>query len=538
MRSSHWVVASLCAVSIIVASASDNKQCPAGSEGPECAPLCVDIGPNCAENAAAGHCESNAQHMWTQCAASCGSCQLLTGGWEEQAKTQAEHCRSAQQTVDQLQAAIDALPVKNAANIARVISSSQGFRRDMWARCPFVLQMGGNLMPGFDLEAMLLLADGKLRSTGSNTFMEAGVKAGKFQAFRMDYSGKGELIDRANVLRRMQDSSWLLSAIHTLHKQAGDLTLTFQNAFGLPASANMYATLPDFDTAAPQHTDRMDAFLLQTSGKKHWKVWLPKVTSPVWGVHENGQWGKGFSKMGSVGPLLLDHTLEPGDLLYVPRGFVHQTSTTTPTDRTSDTTDASVALTVALSTEMYDLVYEKALHCVLWKAAVCTEHPCAEATRVSARARSDEALRKSLPLGFMKEELGPQATSKEFWIEALTMVLGEMFTTTDLTLSDTQLEAVQEASREFSTVLWDTLEQVVKSEGLKSYFAPTNYDVGACIDPKCNKRGPVPPDKRQDAIGRVLGFEMRHIANVCPKGKVFKPYIDMQRPSGGLIDRI
>ena len=531
----HLGLFALCTIFGAIASASRQK-CDASS-GSDCTPKCADTAPNCANMVAAGECESAARRMWVECAASCGSCELITGGWETESQMMAEHCDWAEQTVKELQAAVDALPVKNGANIAQVLASSGGFRRNMWGRCPFVLRVDPALLPDFNLEAMLHLADGKLKATGSNSFMDPRVKAGKFHAFRLDYSGGGETIERNAVLKKMKDSSWLLSAIHTLHGDAGQLVLDFQHAFGLPGSANMYTTLPNFETAAARHTDRMDAFIVQTAGKKHWKVWAPKVLYPVWGVHENGQWGKGYTKMESnqMGPLLTDHVLKPGELLFVPRGFVHQTSTP---EASEELTEASVALTVALSTEMYDMVYEKALQCVLWEAGICTEHPCRSAALVSAQARRDSTLRRSLPLGFLKKEKGEKAVHKDIWVAELALELVQLLEKSDADLSGSKLTAAQKAAAKLADILWETLERMMDSTGYKSFFAPHNTNPGACSDPRCQKRSPVPPDKKQDAIGRVLGFELRMIGQMCDRRKQQKPYMDMQAPAGGLIQTL
>eukprot|EP00658_Telonema_sp_P-2_P003356 TRINITY_DN11234_c0_g1_i1.p1 TRINITY_DN11234_c0_g1~~TRINITY_DN11234_c0_g1_i1.p1 ORF type:complete len:335 (+),score=41.34 TRINITY_DN11234_c0_g1_i1:121-1125(+) len=334
----------------------------------------------------------------------------------------------------------------------------------------------------------------------------------------------------------MENSTWLLSAMHTLDGSTGELALDFQAGFGLPASANMYATLPGFQTAAARHTDRMDAFIVQTSGKKHWKVWIPKVSFPVWGVHENGQWGKGFDRVESnqTGPLVLEHTLRPGELLYVPRGFLHETSTSGP----GALPEPSVALTVALATEVYDLVYEKSLQCLLWAAGICTDHPCRAATLVSAQARRDWSFRRALPLGFLKRDLKGNGTHRAAWIQTLSSELVHMLEESGVDLAGGHSEAADRVGAQLAAILWDTLESTMASDGYKSFFAPLNAEPGACLDPRCQQRAAIPHDRKQAAIGRVLGYELRRIGHFCNKQKVQKPYIDMQQPTGGLIQTL
>ena len=81
---------------------------------------------------------------------------------------------------------------------------------------------------------------------------------------------------------------------------------------------NVYLTPPDSQGFSP-HFDDIDAFVLQLEGKKLWKVYpprsegemLPRFSSPNF-------------EQGEIGEPTLEAVLEPGDLLYMPRGTVHQ----------------------------------------------------------------------------------------------------------------------------------------------------------------------------------------------------------------------
>ena len=82
--------------------------------------------------------------------------------------------------------------------------------------------------------------------------------------------------------------------------------------------ANVYLTPPGTQGFAP-HWDDVEVFLLQLEGRKHWRLYgtrtpdekLPRYSSP------------NFSQA-DVGRPTLDCVLEPGDLLYMPRGTIHQ----------------------------------------------------------------------------------------------------------------------------------------------------------------------------------------------------------------------
>uniref|UniRef100_A0A8C7X888 Bifunctional lysine-specific demethylase and histidyl-hydroxylase n=1 Tax=Oryzias sinensis TaxID=183150 RepID=A0A8C7X888_9TELE len=77
-----------------------------------------------------------------------------------------------------------------------------------------------------------------------------------------------------------------------------------QEQFGSMAGANVYLTPPGTQGFAP-HYDDIEAFVVQLEGKKHWRVYTNFDQS-------------------DIGKPILDVVLEAGDLLYFPRGFIHQ----------------------------------------------------------------------------------------------------------------------------------------------------------------------------------------------------------------------
>ncbi|XP_068948233.1 ribosomal oxygenase 1 [Petaurus breviceps papuanus] len=91
-----------------------------------------------------------------------------------------------------------------------------------------------------------------------------------------------------------------------------------QEHFGSMVGANAYLTPPGSQGFAP-HYDDIEAFVLQLEGRKRWRVYkpreqadeLPQFSSPNFGPQ-------------GLGKPVLQEVLEPGDLLYFPRGFIHQ----------------------------------------------------------------------------------------------------------------------------------------------------------------------------------------------------------------------
>ena len=111
-----------------------------------------------------------------------------------------------------------------------------------------------------------------------------------------------------------------LAALHGLNGAATGVCL------------NLYVTKSNILQSAPPHTDKQDVVVVQTQGRKRWRVYSPPDSS----VKLNSDpfcRGKGkdalsvpmLSEEGSE--LLLDVMLVPGDILFVPARFPHTTDT-------------------------------------------------------------------------------------------------------------------------------------------------------------------------------------------------------------------
>lgn len=84
--------------------------------------------------------------------------------------------------------------------------------------------------------------------------------------------------------------------------------------------SNVYLT-PKNAQAFELHSDWQDVFILQVDGSKHWSVYEGDYSNPL----NEGQCRKFDSEKTKK---IFEGELEPGDLLYVPRGFPHEVKTT------------------------------------------------------------------------------------------------------------------------------------------------------------------------------------------------------------------
>ncbi|XP_068633861.1 bifunctional lysine-specific demethylase and histidyl-hydroxylase NO66 [Battus philenor] len=96
------------------------------------------------------------------------------------------------------------------------------------------------------------------------------------------------------------------------------LNATLQEYFNSFVGANAYLTPPDSQGFAP-HYDDIEAFILQTEGKKHWRIYKPQTENDLLPRVSS----KNFSE-DEIGEPILEVTLEAGDMLYFPRGYIHQ----------------------------------------------------------------------------------------------------------------------------------------------------------------------------------------------------------------------
>ncbi|XP_063696440.1 bifunctional lysine-specific demethylase and histidyl-hydroxylase NO66 [Culicoides brevitarsis] len=94
-----------------------------------------------------------------------------------------------------------------------------------------------------------------------------------------------------------------------------------QEYFHCMTGTNVYLTPPNSQGFAP-HYDDIEAFVLQIEGKKHWRLYNPRCDEEVL-PRESSQ---NFDQ-NEIGQPILDVVLEAGDMLYFPRGIIHQANT-------------------------------------------------------------------------------------------------------------------------------------------------------------------------------------------------------------------
>lgn len=188
-------------------------------------------------------------------------------------------------------------------------------------------------------------------------------------------------VDSAKVLTQFASGATIvLQGLHRLWPPLIDFVHHLVDDLGHPAQANAYITPPTSRGFDP-HYDVHDVFVLQVEGQKRWMVHEPvhhdPLSSQPWTDH------RAAISERATDEAVLDCVLEPGDSLYLPRGWIHSAETL-------DTTSIHLTIGVAALTVL-DVV----------QAAVDT-------------LASDSDFRKSLPMGIDPTDRGLMAaiTSK------------------------------------------------------------------------------------------------------------------------------
>lgn len=106
----------------------------------------------------------------------------------------------------------------------------------------------------------------------------------------------------------------VLQALHLHWHPAALYCRGLEQRLGFPVQANAYAT-PASAQGFAVHHDTHDVFVLQVAGRKRWRVYAPVLELPLGPQRWSGA---------DPGPPVDELTLEPGDTLYLPRGWPHE----------------------------------------------------------------------------------------------------------------------------------------------------------------------------------------------------------------------
>jgi ribosomal protein L16 Arg81 hydroxylase len=267
------------------------------------------------------------------------------------------------------------------------------FFSDHWERRPLHVARGdasryGSLVKPADLEK---LASAALDAEGARveTLGDPGEAAGTV----------GSVVDAESLeAARARGATFRLMGMQCFWGPAATLARRLEQRFSCPVALNLYATPPDAQ-GAQRHYDNHDVLVLQIEGRKLWRVYEPLVPLPLASVpplpfeerteelkYARGGPRKGRADIGDrdAGAPAHEFTLEAGDALYLPRGFVHEARALG---------ESSVHVTVGF-------------HVLTWLDLLTVA--------LGQTAQRDERFRAALPLGLLDAHTTPNALAEKF----------------------------------------------------------------------------------------------------------------------------
>jgi len=219
------------------------------------------------------------------------------------------------------------MSLPNAFTLARLLAptSPSVFLQEYWEERPLVLQRSDpdyyrSLLTAADVDRLVTASDMtypefRLVRSGAPLPLPGYTKTAS--------SGGGparRVADPDRIVEEYQNGATIiLQGLHRSWAPLATLCRSLEAALSHPTQTNIYVTPPGSQGFAP-HYDTHDVFILQVDGSKHWRLYDSPVSLP-------GR-SQAYKEQGSpAGQLLGEPDLKPGDLIYLPRGFIHEALT-------------------------------------------------------------------------------------------------------------------------------------------------------------------------------------------------------------------
>ncbi|MFC8865329.1 cupin domain-containing protein [[Kitasatospora] papulosa] len=272
--------------------------------------------------------------------------------------------------------------------------SREDFARDVWARTAALTRGASDFSDVFSSSAV----DELISRRGLRTPFLRVAKDGttlpesSFTAPAGVGATIGDQLDDTALWRAFADGATLvLQALHRTWEPVAGLVSELSTELGHPVQANAYVTPPQ-NRGFDAHYDVHDVFVLQIEGTKRWIVHEPVLPDPLrdqpWTDHRPA-----VADAAARSTAHLDTVLGPGDVLYLPRGWLHSARAQG---------EVSIHLTLGVHT---------------WTRYALAE----QLTRAALAAlRDDPPMRRSLPLG-----AGGQDDERELIRERLLAAVAE-----------------------------------------------------------------------------------------------------------------
>jgi ribosomal protein L16 Arg81 hydroxylase len=220
------------------------------------------------------------------------------------------------------------------------------------------------------------------------------------------------------VLHAFADGATIvLQALHRQWTPLARFCRELELALTHPVQANAYVT-PAVSRGFSIHHDTHDVFVLQTHGRKAWRVYEPIIEL----AGKEQRWSK---ELGDPGPPILSVELQPGDSLYIPRGFPHDAEA-----REEVSIHVTVGILARTWLDVWQHVMREAADHAPFREALpvgFAHSPEALAERIAAEAHEFRA--------WFDKATGPEAAAsfvREFWSRRRPILDGQLKSVAEL----------------------------------------------------------------------------------------------------------
>ena len=201
--------------------------------------------------------------------------------------------------------------------------SREEFARDVWARAALLTHRASDFSDLFSADDV----DELISRRGLRTpFLRVAKDGATLPDSSFTSSGGvgatiSDQLDDTALWRGFADGATLvLQALQRTWQPVADFSAKLSTELGHPVQANAYVTPPQ-NQGFDDHYDVHDVFVLQIEGTKLWLVHEPVHSDPLpdqpWTDHRSAV------AQAAKGKPYIDTVLEPGDVLYLPRGWLH-----------------------------------------------------------------------------------------------------------------------------------------------------------------------------------------------------------------------
>ena len=312
---------------------------------------------------------------------------------------------------------------------------------------------------------------------------------------KANFTFKSGNIDRGAVVRHYQSGATIIfPQINLAIDELANFCRNLEFELSCKVQTNVYLT-PRNSQGFKTHYDDHDVFILQIHGKKNWNLYQQAVEKPFRGEPFD-------SSEHEAGKLNLNFTMEPGDCLYIPRGYMH--------DATNVGSEPSLHITVGLLVKKWaDLMLEV----------------------LSEVALNNSQFRQSLPVGFAKKDFDMSNARTDFrklvetfaneadFDNVFNMFKQEYYRTRKPNLKGALMQSSVGIETGTSYRLRENFQFAIKSEGEQTVVACAGGDLKFSVSAEAGLRfilegnsfdtdhfSDLPNDERKEIIEKLIAF--------------------------------